>query len=117
MEYKETQKMPHYAKIENDQITNVIVADQDFIDSGSVGNPTNWIKILDNNETEIYTAGIGYTYDAKLDAFIPPNPFNSWILNGTTWSAPVPYPQDNNRYMWDEKTISWIEQPLGIFGT
>jgi hypothetical protein len=108
--------MSHYAKIENNQVTNIIVAEQDFINSGAVGNPSNWIKVFDNNGTEIYSVGIGYTYDAELDAFISPKPFNSWILNGTTWSAPVPYPQDTNRYMWDEETLTWIERPSGLFG-
>jgi hypothetical protein len=54
-------------------------------------------------------AGIGYTYDQQRDAFIPPKPFNSWVLNETTclWESPVPYPQDNNRYSWNEQNQSW----------
>ena len=54
-------------------------------------------------------AGIGYTYDEVRDAFIPPKPFNSWILNEDTcqWQSPIPYPQDNNRYKWNEQTLSW----------
>ena len=54
-------------------------------------------------------AGIGYIYDQQRDAFIPPKPFNSWILNETTcrWEAPVVYPQDNNRYNWNESIVSW----------
>ena len=54
-------------------------------------------------------AGIGYTYDETRDAFIPPKPFNSWILNEDTciWEAPVAYPQDDNRYTWNEQTLSW----------
>ncbi len=56
-------------------------------------------------------AGIGYIYDPALDAFYPPKPFNSWVLNETTciWEAPVPYPNDGNPYRWDEETTSWIE--------
>jgi hypothetical protein len=56
-------------------------------------------------------AGIGYTYDAGRDAFIPPKPFNSWVLNEDTclWNSPVPYPNDGQRYIWDEDTLSWIE--------
>lgn len=56
-------------------------------------------------------AGLGYTYDAGRDAFIPPKPFNSWVLNETTclWDAPVAYPTDGKRYTWDEATISWVE--------
>jgi hypothetical protein len=62
-------------------------------------------------------AGLGYTYDAGRDAFIPPTPFASWVLNETTclWDAPVPYPTDvgteenPKRYTWDEETTSWVE--------
>jgi hypothetical protein len=54
-------------------------------------------------------AGIGYTYDEDRDAFIPPKPFNSWILNEQTclWEAPVSYPTDGERYFWNELTLSW----------
>jgi len=54
-------------------------------------------------------AGIGYTYDETRDAFIAPKPFNSWILNEDTclWNAPVAYPQDDNKYKWNEQTLSW----------
>jgi hypothetical protein len=55
-------------------------------------------------------AGIGYIYDNKLDAFIPPKPFASWLLNETTclWNAPVALPSDGGRYTWDEATLSWV---------
>ena len=54
-------------------------------------------------------AGIGYTYDEDRDAFIPKKPFNSWILNEDTclWNAPVACPQDDNRYTWNESTLTW----------
>ena len=54
-------------------------------------------------------AGIGYTYDENRDAFIPKKPFNSWILNEDTclWNAPVAYPQDENKYTWNESTLTW----------
>jgi hypothetical protein len=54
-------------------------------------------------------AGIGYTYDEDRDAFIPKKPFNSWVLNESTclWQSPIPYPQDNNRYNWNEQNQSW----------
>ena len=54
-------------------------------------------------------AGIGYTYDEDRDAFIPPKPFNSWVLNEDTynWEAPVTRPQDDNKYSWNEQTLSW----------
>jgi len=56
-------------------------------------------------------AGIGYTYDQVKDAFIPPKPFNSWILNENTclWNVPVAYPQDDKKYYWDEESLSWKE--------
>jgi hypothetical protein len=56
-------------------------------------------------------AGIGYTYDADLDAFIPPKPFESWSLNTNTflWDSPIPYPADGKLYRWDEDTTNWIE--------
>jgi len=56
-------------------------------------------------------AGLGYTYDAGRDAFIPPKPYNSWVLNEDTclWEAPVAMPDDDNRYVWDEDTTSWVE--------
>jgi hypothetical protein len=60
-------------------------------------------------------AGIGYTYDAGRDAFIPPKPFASWLLDEETclWNAPVPYPDDGNRYQWDENSLSWIiDEPV-----
>lgn len=56
-------------------------------------------------------AGIGFTYDPQRDAFIPPKPFNSWILNETTclWDPPTPMPQDGKMYYWNEDTLCWIE--------
>ena len=56
-------------------------------------------------------AGVGYTYDSVRDAFIPPQPYPSWILNEDTcqWDSPVPYPADDLMYSWDEDTTSWVE--------
>lgn len=56
-------------------------------------------------------AGIGYSYDPQRDAFIPPKPFNSWVLNETSclWDPPTPMPQDGKMYRWDEPTTSWVE--------
>lgn len=58
-------------------------------------------------------AGIGFTYDAKRDAFISPKPFESWVLDEATclWVAPVPYPEDGKDYSWAEDTVSWVEVP------
>ena len=67
--------------------------------------------VHNNNGTPLRKnhAGIGMTYDEDRDAFIPKKPFNSWILNETTclWESPIPYPQDNNRYNWNEQNQSW----------
>jgi hypothetical protein len=61
-------------------------------------------------------AGIGYTYDSIRDAFIPPKPFASWILNEDTcqWESPIPSPNDGNRYRWDESITAWVEIPQSI---
>ena len=58
-------------------------------------------------------AGIGFTYDEERDAFIPPKPFESWVLNEDTclWEAPVSYPEDGNAYTWDEESGAWVAVP------
>ena len=68
-----------------------------------------WKQTSYNNNIRKNFAGIGYQYDQTRDAFIPPKPFNSWILNEDTciWEAPVAYPQDDNNYRWNEQTLSW----------
>ena len=111
--------MSHFAKVENGIITQVIVAEQDVIDSGTFG--TGWIQTSYNTIGGQHPegrplrknyAGVGFTYDATRDAFIPPKPFASWVLNENTclWDAPTPYPDDGKEYTWDETTISWIEK-------
>jgi hypothetical protein len=74
------------------------------------GENANWKQTSYNNRIRKNYAGIGYTYDATRDAFIPPQPFPSWTLNETTclWDAPTPMPADGQRYQWDEATISWV---------
>jgi hypothetical protein len=68
-----------------------------------------WKQTSYNRNFRKNYAGIGYTYDEDRDAFIPKKPFNSWVLNETTclWESPIPYPQDNNRYNWNEQNQSW----------
>ena len=68
-----------------------------------------WKQTSYNNNIRKNFAGLGYQYDQQRDAFIAPKPFNSWILNEDTciWEAPVAYPQDDNRYSWNEQTLSW----------
>ena len=104
--------MAHFAEIDNEGVVlRVIVSEQDFINSGAVGDSFNWVQTSYNNNFRKNAAGIGSTYDKTRDAFIAPKPFNSWILNETTcqWEAPVAYPDDNKKYRWNEDTTSWDE--------
>ena len=114
--------MAHFAQIdENNIVVNVIVAEQDVIDSGIVGDPTKWIQTSYNTHGGVHTlggtplrknyAGIGMTYDPSRDAFISPKPFNSWILdeNRCVWEPPIPTPDNEKIYIWDEETVSWVE--------
>jgi hypothetical protein len=112
--------MSHFAHITNGIVDQVIVAEQEFIDSGAVGSPSEWIQTSYNTHGNKHTlggaplrgnfAGIGYTYDAVRDAFIPPTPYASWVLDEDTclWKAPVAMPAEG-RYEWDEATTSWKE--------
>ena len=103
--------MSHFAKIENNIVTEVIVAEQDFINSGAVGDSFLWVQTSYNNNFRKNFAGIGYTYDKTRDAFIPPQPYASWTLNEDTclWEAPVECPNDGNIYNWNEETQAWDE--------
>jgi hypothetical protein len=113
--------MSHFAQIdENNIVTQVLVIEQDVVDSGLFGNPSSWIQTSYNTHGGVHVlggtplrknyAGIGYTYDAGRDAFIPPKLYNSWVLNENTclYEAPIPMPNDGQPYEWDEDTISWI---------
>ena len=117
--------MAHFAQLNEENIvTQVIVvanedtADQDGVENEAIGIEfcTNllggrWVQTSYNANIRKNYAGIGYKYDATLDAFIPPQPFESWTLNEDTaqWEAPTPYPDDGKRYSWDEATTSWVE--------
>lgn len=115
--------MSHFAQLdENNIVTNVLVIEQDVVDTGLFGEPSSFVQTSYNTQGGVHLlggtplrknyAGIGYTYDAERDAFIPPQPFASWILNEDTclWDAPVALPIDpNKRYSWDEVTTTWIE--------
>jgi len=114
--------MAHFAKVENGVVTQVIVAEQDFIDTGALGS--GWVQTSYNTHGDVHAnggtplrknyAGIGYTYDLGRDAFIPPQPYPSWILAEETcqWSAPNPMPIDDKIYRWDELTTSWVMQNI-----
>lgn len=109
--------MSHFAKIEAGIVTQVIVAEQDFVDT-QVGT---WVQtsynthggqhLLGGTPLRKNYAGIGYIYDSTMDAFYSPQHYASWTLNETTclWEPPVAYPNDGNDYEWDEETTNWIE--------
>jgi len=104
--------MSHFAEINSEGVVQrVIVAEQDFINSGSVGDSFNWVQTSYNNNFRKNYAGTGYSYDKVRDAFIPPKPYASWTLVEATclWEAPTAYPDDGKRYNWDEDTTAWIE--------
>lgn len=68
-----------------------------------------WIQTSYNGNFRKNYASKNYTYDSTLDAFIPPKPYDSWVLNEETcrWDPPIPYPNDENQYSWNEETTSW----------
>jgi hypothetical protein len=123
--------MAHFAEIDsNNVVLRVIVVDNkdtstpDGTEVESIGVAFcqrlfggNWIKTSYNGNIRKNYAGIGYTYNAGLDAFVPPKPYASWVLNNDTaqWDAPTPMPSDAGtgeppkRYSWDEATTSWVE--------
>jgi hypothetical protein len=77
------------------------------------GGYSNWKQTSYNGKIRKNYAGIGYTYDASRDAFIPPQPFPSWTLNEETcrWDAPIYMPTDGQMYQWDEATTNWVVIP------
>lgn len=117
--------MAHFALVNAQGIVEqVIVAEQNVIDSGLFGNPSSWVQTSYNTRGGQHPegrplrknyAGIGFTYDAQRDAFIPPKPFDSWTLNEDTcrWEAPIPRPDDTYNWIWNEPTLSWVENTSG----
>ncbi len=110
--------MSHFAKVENGIVTQVIVAEEDFIATGALGDPAGWIQTsyntLGNQHPEGRPlrgnyAGIGYTYDSVNDVFIAPQPFSNWVLNTTSWlwEPPVAMPVDEYFYIWNQETTAW----------
>jgi hypothetical protein len=121
--------MSHFAKVNNGIVESVIVAEAEFFNTFIDNSPGEWIQTSYNTRGGVHYqpnsnipsedqskalrknyAGIGYTYDQQKDAFISPKPFNSWVLNETTclWESPVAKPNDGNRYLWNEATLSWV---------
>jgi hypothetical protein len=113
--------MAHFARVENGVVTQVIVIDQETLNTGHWGDPASWVQTSYNTQGGVHSlggtplrknyAGIGYSYDSVRDAFIPPKPFPSWVLDEITclWSAPTPMPTDGKMYNWDEATVAWVE--------
>ncbi len=125
--------MAHFAQIdENNIVTQVLVIDQETINTGHFGDPNSFIQTSYNTRGGVHYgqdgqpdngvalrknyAGIGYIYDSQRDAFYAPQPYNSWTLNEETcyWEAPTPMPTDGKLYTWDEDTTSWVEVQLGV---
>ena len=121
--------MGHFAKVQNGVVTQVIVAEPEFFETFVDSSPGEWIRTSYNTRGGVHYgddgkpdggqalrknyAGIGYSYDRQRDAFIPPQPFASWILDeeSCNWFPPVPVPDDGQAYKWDEATRSWVIAP------
>jgi len=122
--------MAHYAQVVDGTVRQVIVAPEDrseFIDQHEAETEGRWIQTSYNTRGGVHYdpetgepddgeplrknfAGVGYTYDEELDAFIPPKPHASWELNEETglWEPPTARPDDGRKYKWDEETTSWL---------
>jgi hypothetical protein len=112
--------MAHFAKVEDGIVTEVLVIEQDVIDTGLFGDPALWVQTSYNTHGGQHPdgkplrknyAGIGFTYDAERDAFYAPQPFPSWVLDEDTcfWTAPILYPTDGKAYTWNEDEMAWVE--------
>ena len=120
--------MAHFAELDaNNVVLRVVVVDnKDTADAFGVEKEHigaahlekilggTWKQTSYNGNMRKNYAGIGYTYRADIDAFVPPQPFASWVLNESTaqWDAPVPMPTDGKMYSWDEAAASWLEDNL-----
>lgn len=113
--------MAHFAKVFNGVVTQVIVAEPEFFETFVDTSPGEWIQTSYNtrggthlqggNPLRKNFAGIGFTYDKSLDAFIPPQPYASWKLNEKTciWMPPIEVPNEEVPYVWNEEQQKWIE--------
>ena len=120
--------MAHFVRLDQNSIVvqGIVVHNNELIDNGveseakgiafcqSLFPDTTWVQTSYNGRIRKNYAGIGYSYDSIRDAFIPPSPFPSFILNEDTclWEPPVPYPTDGERYLWNEEEIEWVLQTL-----
>lgn len=113
--------MAHFAKVLDGKVVQVIVAESEFFNTFVDTSAGEWIQTsyntyggehkLGGTPLRKNYAGLSYSYNRELDAFIPPKPFESWTLDNDTclWSAPTPMPEDGKIYKWDEPTLGWIE--------
>lgn len=101
----------YWAKVRNEIVVQVIVANEDFFDTFVDSSAGTWLETKMDGSIRKNYAGIGFSYDANRDAFIPPKPYPSWILNEDTclWECPVAYPDDGNEYIWNETNQTWDE--------
>ena len=117
--------MSHFAKVLDGKVIQVIVADASFFNTFVDSSPGSWIQTSYNTRGGVHygadgqpdggvalrgnNAGIGYTYDQANDVFYAPQPYASWTLDQTTWlwEPPVAYPDDGQKYVWDESTVGW----------
>ena len=111
--------MAHFANVVDGVVTGVIVADQEFIDAITPFSDGEWIQTSYNTYGNKHPedrplrknfAGVGFLYDRERDAFIPPKPFDSWVLDEETclWKAPKAKPNDGNMYDWSEEAVDWV---------
>jgi hypothetical protein len=118
----------HYAEIDTDRnnvVLRVVVVDnKDTADAQGVEKEHigaaylerllggTWVQTSYSGKLRKHYAGIGYTYDTALDAFVPPQPYPSWTLDDDcNWQAPVPMPDDGEMYSWDEEAGNWVAVP------
>ena len=113
--------MSHFAKVENGIVTQVIVIEQDVLNTGHWGDPSLWVQTSYNTQGGVHKLGgtplrknfasAGSTYDSVRDAFIPPKLYPSWVLDEDTctWVAPVARPTDGKLYAWSEEILNWEE--------
>lgn len=119
--------MAHFAEIDSDNIVvRVLVTDNNAPKEGLTWLKNTfggtWIKTSYNTAQGIHSlggtplrknfAGVGYTFDKERDAFIPPKPFSSWVLNEETclWKAPVPHPDSDDPFIWSEEDLNWVPE-------
>ena len=113
--------MSHFAKVENGLVTQVVVAEQEFIDTGALGH--GWVQTSYNTIGGVHTqggtplrgnyAGVGFTYDATNDVFYAPQPFDNWVMSSSwLWVPPIAMPVDEYFYTWNQETTAWVQGDL-----